>query len=89
MKRRDFLRTTASTALAASALLSRLAPAADDAPRSRLTLGQWIFHRAVRGEPGAAKRGTLELPTMAGELGFEGADYSGFVSESIAPWSAT
>jgi len=32
MKRRDFLRTTASTALAASALRSRLAPAAEDTP---------------------------------------------------------
>jgi len=77
MKRRDFLRTTVSTALAASALLSRLAPAAEDTPRYRLTLGQWTFHRAVRGELGVAKRDPLEFPTMAGELGFEGADYSG------------
>jgi len=79
MRRRDFLRTTASTALAASALLSRLAPAAEDTPRYRLTLGQWTFHRAVRGEPGVAKRDPLEFPTMAGELGFEGADYSGIL----------
>jgi len=79
MKRRHFLRTTATAALAAGVLLSRLAHAADNTPRYRLTLGQWTFHRAFRGEPGVAKRDTLEFPTMAGELGFEGADYSGLL----------
>jgi hypothetical protein len=99
MKRRDFLRTTATNAIAASVVPSRLAPAAEDPPRYRLTLGQWSFHRAFRGEPGVAKRDPLEFPTMAGELGFEGADYSGILlgehharPASLAdlnPWSPT
>lgn len=79
MNRRHFLRSTAAATLAATALPSRLARAADDASRYQLTLGQWTFHRAFRGEPGFPKRDTLEFPTMAGELGFEGMDYSGLL----------
>ena len=79
MNRRHFLRSAAATTLAGIALPSRLARATDEAPRYQLTLGQWTFHRAFRGEPGFPKRDTLEFPTMAGELGFEGVDYSGIL----------
>jgi len=78
MKRRQFLQTTAAAALAASTLQLRSTLAADS-PRYRLALGQWTFHRAFRGEPDVAKRDGLEFPTMAGELGFEGVDYSGLL----------
>ena len=77
MKRRQFLQSTAAAALATSALALRLARAAGATPRFQLTLGQWSFHRAFRGEPGFEKRDALEFPAMAGELGFEGVDYSG------------
>ncbi len=40
-------------------------------------MGQWTFRRAFRGEPGVVQRNTLDFPSMAGELGFEGVDYSG------------
>ncbi|MSU25161.1 MAG: sugar phosphate isomerase/epimerase [Opitutus sp.] len=79
MKRRRFLQTTVTAALAASAVQFRLARAAADTPRYRLTLGQWTYHRAFRGEPGFAKRDGLEFARLAGELGFEGLDYSGIL----------
>lgn len=78
MKRRRFLQTTAA-ALAAGATQRLLSAAVADPSRYRLTLGQWSFHRAFRGEPGFAKRDGLEFPSMAGELGFEGVDYSGIL----------
>ena len=79
MNRRQFLQSTAAAALASSALALRLAGAAANTPRYRLTMGQWTFHRAFRGEPGFTKRDTLEFPSMSGELGFEGVDYSGLL----------
>lgn len=79
MKRRRFIQTTVTAALAASALQIRLAQAAAPTPRYRLALGQWTFHRAIRGEPGFAKRDGLEFARLAGELGFEGLDYSGIL----------
>ena len=75
MNRRRFLHTTAAVALAPQLATVRAA----ESPRFRLTLGQWTFHRAYRGEPGFPKRDGLEFPTMAGELGFEGVDYSGLL----------
>lgn len=78
MKRRQFLHSAAA-ALAAGALSFRAARAAGSVPRYRLTMGQWTFHRAFRGEPGFAKRDTLEFPAMSAELGFEGLDYSGLL----------
>lgn len=48
-------------------------------PRYRLALGQWTFNRAFRGVEGVARRDALEFPTIAGELGFEGVDYSGIL----------
>ncbi len=47
--------------------------------RYRLSLGQWTFNRAFRGVEGVTQRSPLEFPTMAGELGFEGVDYSGIL----------
>ena len=79
MNRRQFLQSTAAAALASSALALRLAGAGADTPRYRLTMGQWTFHRAFRGEPGFTKCDTLEFPSMSGELGFEGVDYSGLL----------
>ncbi len=79
MNRRQFLQSTTAAALAASALSLRVARAAGDTPRYRLTMGQWTFHRAFRGESGFTKRDTLEFPSMSGELGFEGVDYSGLL----------
>ena len=79
MNRRHFLRSTAAATLTAGAVSHPLALAANEAPRYQLTLGQWTFHRAFRGEPGFPKRDTLEFPTMAGELGFAGVDYSGIL----------
>jgi len=79
MNRRQFLHSTAAATLAAGALSLRLARAAGDTPRYRLTMGQWTFHRAFRGEPGFTKRDTLEFPSLSGELGFEGVDYSGIL----------
>lgn len=78
MKRRQFLRTATSGALAAAALPMRDTSAAGPA-RYRLALGQWNFHRAFRGEAGVTKRDGLEFPAMAGELGFGGVDYSGIL----------
>ena len=79
MKRRHFLRSAAATTLAGIALPSRLALTAHEAPRYQLTLGQWTLHRAFRGEAGVPKLDTLEFPTLAGELGFAGVDYSGLL----------
>lgn len=79
MKRRNFLTTTAAVSLAGAAYTLRHAIAADEAPRYRLSLGQWTFHRAFRGEPGFTKRDPLEFPTIAGEMNFEGIDYSGLL----------
>jgi L-ribulose-5-phosphate 3-epimerase len=76
--RRHFLHNSGA-ALAAATLPPGLAHADDKAPRFRLSLGQWTFHRAFRGAPGVAKRDPLEFPTMAGDLGFEGVDYSGIL----------
>lgn len=79
MQRRQFLQTSAA-AIATLALPLEYAQAATLAePRYRLALGQWTFNRAFRGVEGVAKRDPLEFPTMAGELGFEGVDYSGIL----------
>ncbi len=79
MNRRQFL-TQSSVALTALALPSRFTPASvAAAPRYHLSLGQWTFNRAFRGVEGVMKRDALEFPTMAGELGFEGVDYSGIL----------
>ncbi len=75
MNRRRFLQSAAAAALAMRAELCQAA----EPPSFRLSLGQWTFHRAYRGEPGITKRDGLEFPTMAGELGFEGVDYSGLL----------
>ena len=79
MNRRRFLQNTTAAALAAGDFSRRLARAADPAPRYRLAMSQWTFHRAFRGEPGFAKRDALEFAGMAGELGIEGLDYSGLL----------
>ncbi|MDP3072929.1 MAG: sugar phosphate isomerase/epimerase family protein [Opitutaceae bacterium] len=78
MKRRRFLQGAAA-ALAAGANRHLLAAPGASAPRYRLALGQWSFHRAFRGEPGSPKRNGLEFPGLAAELGFEGVDYSGLL----------
>ncbi len=78
MKRRQFLGSAATTILGACVLPHATAQTAvKDGPRYRLALGQWSFHRAFRGEAGVARRDPLEFPTIAGELGFSGVDYSG------------
>jgi L-ribulose-5-phosphate 3-epimerase len=79
MKRRQFLMqsTIATASLAMPADLTAAPVAA--APRYHLSLGQWTFNRAFRGVEGVAKRDALEFPTIAGELGFEGVDYSGIL----------
>ena len=79
MKRRSFLQTSAAAmaTLTLPPLSARGAAVAE--PRYRLSLGQWTFNRAFRGIEGVAKRDALEFPTMAGELGFEGVDYSGIL----------
>jgi len=79
MQRRQFLlnSTAAVTSFALPSLSARAVATAE--PRFRLTLGQWTFNRAFRGVEGATKRDSLEFPTMAGELGFEGVDYSGIL----------
>lgn len=79
MRRRAFLGSTAAVALAAGVNPLSRALAASGAPPYRLSLGQWTLHRAFRGEQGLAKRDPLEFPTMAGEMGFEGVDYSGLL----------
>jgi L-ribulose-5-phosphate 3-epimerase len=79
MRRRKFISTTAAVSLVAAAQSFQRVIASDEVPRYRLSLGQWTFHRAFRGEPGFAKRDPLEFPTMAGEMGFEGVDYSGLL----------
>jgi len=79
MKRRHFLKSAAAVTLAATSLSLRAARPAPNAPRYRLSLGQWTFNHSFRGDPGYTKRDTLEFPTMAGELGFEGVDYSGLL----------
>jgi L-ribulose-5-phosphate 3-epimerase len=79
LKRRQFLRNSGS-ALAAAATLPLNSNAAETkGPRFQLSLGQWTFHRAFRGAPDVEERDPLEFPTMAGELGFEGIDYSGIL----------
>ncbi|MGK0185904.1 MAG: L-ribulose-5-phosphate 3-epimerase [Verrucomicrobiales bacterium] len=78
LDRRQFLRNS-SAALAAATFPIGYSHADDEGPRFRLSLGQWTFHRAFRGAPGVAKRDPLEFPTMAGELGFAGVDYSGIL----------
>lgn len=79
MRRRDFLGSTAAVSLAAASTRLQRVIAANEGPRYRLSLGQWTFHRAFRGEEGVTQRDPLEFPTMAGELGFEGVDYSGLL----------
>lgn len=79
MHRRHFLQNT-TTALAASVWsFSSVQAAAIPEPRYQLALGQWTFNRAFRGVEGVPRRDALEFPTMAGELGFEGVDYSGIL----------
>ena len=79
MNRRQFLKySSAATASLAMPITFTPASAAAE-PRYHLSLGQWTFNRAFRGVEGVAKRDALEFPTMAGELGFEGVDYSGIL----------
>ena len=78
MKRRHFLQNTAALAASAWTLSSARASTTLDS-RYRLALGQWTFNRAFRGAEGVTRRDSLEFPTMAGELGFEGVDYSGIL----------
>lgn len=60
------------------ALLSPRARAATPLPAGlKLCLGQWVFHRAFRGEEGVEPMDPVTFPTIAGELGFSGVDYSG------------
>jgi L-ribulose-5-phosphate 3-epimerase len=75
--RREFLQRL--TLLGSSlALLPCKATAATVLPPGiQLSLGQWVFHRSFRGEPGVEKLDPIDFPTMAGELGFTGVDYSG------------
>ncbi|XZE18564.1 sugar phosphate isomerase/epimerase family protein [Pirellulaceae bacterium SH449] len=79
MNRRLFLQNTtaACAALAWPSSFGRAAVSRE--ARFRLTLGQWTFHRAFQGVEGVTRRDPLEFPTMAGELGFEGVDYSGIL----------
>lgn len=79
MNRRRFFNTAASAIAALTAPCHFANAAAHVEPRYRLTLGQWTFNRAFRGIEGVARRDVLEFPTMAGELGFEGVDYSGIL----------
>ena len=79
MKRRDFLQSTAAVVAVASLSFTGAQAAARAEPRYRLTLGQWTFNRAFRGAEGVTRRDALEFPTIAGELGFEGVDYSGIL----------
>jgi sugar phosphate isomerase/epimerase len=80
MNRRHFLQNTAAAAVAAAAWsFSSVQAAAVREARYRLALGQWTFNRAFRGVEGVTRRDSLEFPTMAGELGFEGVDYSGIL----------
>lgn len=79
MNRRHFIKNfTATAAVLASPMTFSIA-ATDRDPRYRLSLGQWTFHRAFQGAEGSARRSPLEFPTMTGELGFEGVDYSGIL----------
>lgn len=79
MYRRHFLQNTAAALAAAAWSVSSVQAAAVPEPRYRLALGQWTFNRAFRGVEGMARRDALAFPTMAGELGFEGVDYSGIL----------
>lgn len=79
MNRRHFIQnTTAACAALAWPHSFGWASKSSD-PRYRLSLGQWTFNRAFRGVEGVTRRSPLEFPTMAGELGFEGVDYSGIL----------
>ena len=79
MNRRHFLQNTATALTAAAWPFSSARAVAGREPRYRLALGQWTFNRAFRGVEGVTRRDPLEFPTMAGELGFEGIDYSGIL----------
>ncbi len=75
--RREFLQRLALLG-PGLALLPRRAKAATPLPPGiQLSLGQWVFHRAFRGDAGVEPRDALEFPLMAGELGFTAVDYSG------------
>ncbi|MEZ6032324.1 MAG: sugar phosphate isomerase/epimerase family protein [Planctomycetaceae bacterium] len=79
MHRRHFLQKSAAAVAAAALPFSSIQAAAVREPRYQLALGQWTFNRAFRGVEGVARRDALEFPTMAGELGFGGVDYSGIL----------
>ncbi len=79
MKRRHFLQKSAAGLAASAWTLSAARAVAGREVRYRLALGQWTFNRAFRGAEGVTRRDALEFPTMAGELGFEGVDYSGIL----------
>ena len=79
MNRRHFLQNTAAAFTAGVWPFSLAQAMPGREPRYRLALGQWTFNRAFRGVDGATRRDPLEFPTMAGELGFEGVDYSGIL----------
>ena len=79
MNRRHFIQNTTAVCAALTWPLTFSRAAAIRELRYRLSLGQWTFNRAFRGAEGATRRSPLEFPTMAGELGFEGVDYSGIL----------
>jgi sugar phosphate isomerase/epimerase len=79
MNRRHFIQNTTAACAVLTWPHSFGWAAKSSEPRYRLSLGQWTFNRAFRGAEGATRRSPLEFPTMAGELGFEGVDYSGIL----------
>lgn len=79
MKRRHFLQTTSAAIAASTWPASLLAGVVAGESRYQLALGQWTFNRAFRGVAGVTRRDPLEFPTLAGELGFQGVDYSGIL----------
>lgn len=79
MNRRSFLRQTAGVIALGSLSDAAVQSASAPDPRYRLALGQWTFNRTFRGAEGVTRRDSLKFPTMAGELGFEGVDYSGIL----------
>ncbi len=81
MHRRQFLRQSAAgiAAFGFAETLARTDAAMKVESRFHLSLGQWTFNRSFRGAEGFEKRDSLEFPTMAGQLGFEGVDYSGIL----------
>lgn len=79
MNRRQFLQNSSLALGVAAWNMSISRGMGNHEARYQLALGQWTFNRAFRGVEGVARRDSLEFPTMAGELGFLGIDYSGIL----------